>query len=216
MVTMQILKNHEDWLKNRGRFIGGSDVACVVGLNPYKTSRELWLEKTKRKAPPDLSNNKAVKYGTEAEPYLRNLFALDYPNLNVFYQENNSWQNDKFPWARASLDGWVKDENGRLGILEIKTCTVKSKAQKDSWTNRIPDNYYCQVLFYMAVVEAEFVILKAQLKYEYEGQEPHCAVNHYRIERADVQDDINELMKKAEEFAHYLEIDEEPPIILNI
>lgn len=215
-IKMEILKSHEDWKKNRGKHIGGSDVACVVGLNPYKTSQELWLEKTGRKQAPDLKGNKAVEYGTNCEPYLRSIFALDYPDYRVFYQENNSWSNTDYPWARASLDGWLQDENKRLGILEIKTCTIKSKSQKESWNNRIPDNYYCQVLFYMAITNADFVIVKAQLKYEYEGSEPYAITKHYRIERSEVEQDISELMEKAKEFSEYIEKDIEPPVILNI
>lgn len=215
-IKMEVLKDKEEWKKNRGKYIGGSDVACVVGLNPYKTSQELWLEKTGRKQSPDLKGNKLVEYGTNAEEYLRNLFALDYPQMTVFYQDNNSWSNTDYPFGRASLDGWMKDENGRLGILEIKTCTIKSKTQKESWNERIPDNYFCQVLFYMAMVDADFVIVKAQLKYEYEGSEPYCVTKHYRIERADHEEDIAELMEKAKEFHKYIETDTEPPVVLNI
>lgn len=215
-IRLETLNSREDWKKNRGKFIGGSDVACVVGMNPYKTSQELWLEKTGRKQAPDLTGNKAVEYGTNCEPYLREIFKLDYPNMKVCYVDNNSWSNSEYPWARASLDGWLVDEKDRLGVLEIKTCTIKSKAQKESWNNRIPDNYYCQVLFYMAMIDADFVIVKAQLKYEYEDQEPYSITKHYRIERADVQNDIDELMEKAGEFAEYIKNDTEPPIVLNI
>ena len=42
----------DDWLQERSKGIGGSDVATVLGLNPYKTPLSLWEEKTgKTKAP---------------------------------------------------------------------------------------------------------------------------------------------------------------------
>ena len=34
------------WLQERSKGIGGSDVATVLGLNPYKTPLSLWEEKT--------------------------------------------------------------------------------------------------------------------------------------------------------------------------
>ena len=34
------------WLLERTKGIGGSDVATVLGLNPYKTPLSLWEEKT--------------------------------------------------------------------------------------------------------------------------------------------------------------------------
>lgn len=36
----------DDWLQERSKGIGGSDVATVLGLNPYKTPLSLWEEKT--------------------------------------------------------------------------------------------------------------------------------------------------------------------------
>lgn len=40
----------EDWLAVRKGGIGSSDAAAAVGLNPYKSQLELWLEKTGRDA----------------------------------------------------------------------------------------------------------------------------------------------------------------------
>lgn len=40
----------EDWLQIRKKGIGSSDAAAAVGLNPYKSQLELWLEKTGRDA----------------------------------------------------------------------------------------------------------------------------------------------------------------------
>ena len=40
----------EDWLAVRKQGIGSSDAGAAVGLNPYKSQLELWLEKTGRDA----------------------------------------------------------------------------------------------------------------------------------------------------------------------
>ena len=40
----------EDWLQIRKQGIGSSDAAAAVGLNPYKSRLELWMEKTGRDA----------------------------------------------------------------------------------------------------------------------------------------------------------------------
>lgn len=34
----------DTWLQERSKGIGGSDVATVLGLNPYKTPLKLWEE----------------------------------------------------------------------------------------------------------------------------------------------------------------------------
>ena len=38
--------SRQEWLQVRKRGIGSSDAAAAVGLNPYKSQLELWLEKT--------------------------------------------------------------------------------------------------------------------------------------------------------------------------
>jgi predicted phage-related endonuclease len=145
--------------------------------------------------------------------HLRGLFRLDYPQYKVDYVDNNSWTNSKYPWALASLDGWLTDENGRKGVLEIKTTEILQSMQKEKWNQRIPNNYYCQVLFYMAVVEADFAVLKAQLKTVFEGV-PYLQTKHYHIEREEVQEDIDYLMKKGAEFFEYIKNDKRPPLVL--
>ena len=170
----------EEWLVNR-KGIGGSDASAILGLNPYKTNQELWMEKKGQMSPVDISGKSYVKYGNDAEPLLRALFALDYPEYKVEYYDNNMIINKKYPWAHASLDGELMDPDGRRGILEIKTTNILQSMQWEKWDNRIPDNYYIQVLHYLLVTEYDFVVLKAQLKRVRDG-EVRLTTKHYHIE----------------------------------
>ena len=156
MVTMVKYKSRKEWLEARKKYLGGSDIACIMGLNPWKTNVQLYREKKGLVMPDDLSDNPLVQYGTKAEKHIRALFALDHQELKVEYTANNSWLNDKFPFAAASLDGSSVDEKNRTGILEIKTATITSALQSQKWKDRVPDNYYCQVLFYLGVTEFEY------------------------------------------------------------
>ena len=212
---MIVLGDHNEWLRNRGKGIGGSEIAAVIGQNPYMTNVELWELKTGRRKKPDISDNPAVKYGTQAERHLRGLFRLDFPQYAVEYVDNNSWWNPQYPWARASLDGWMHDQDGRLGVLEIKTTHIRQASQRALWDGQVPPNYYCQCLMYMAVVEADFCILKAQLKAEDYGL-PSVQTRHYIINRDEVQDDIDYLMEKGAEFWEYVKRDERPPLVLPV
>ena len=212
-VKLTILKDRQAWLEHRKEGIGGSDIASVIGKNPWKTNQELWLEKVGIKPAKDLEGNTYVKYGHDAEPLLRNLFALDFPEYKVIYTENNSYKNDKYPWALASVDGLLKDQKGRLGILEIKTSNILQTYDWDKWRGKIPDNYFCQVLFYMAVLEADFAVLKAQLKRKCtDGLK--IKTNHYFIERSEVEEDIKYLMSEGEKFWTSVKERKEPALIL--
>lgn len=213
MIEKTILSSREEWLKHRMQGIGGSEISAVVGLNPYMSNVDLWELKTGAVEPEDISDKPYIKYGTQAEPLLRDLFKLDFSQYEVFYEENNSFRNSKFPWALASLDGWIRDENGRVGVWECKTTNILQSMQKEKWNHQIPSNYYCQVLFYMAVIEADFAILKAQLKTEFEGV-PYLQTRHYFIERADVQEDMDYLMGKGAEFWESVKNKEKPGLLL--
>ena len=215
MVRMYKHKNRDAWLKARKSYIGGSEVSAIIGANPYMTNIDLWRIKTGRQQAQDISKKDYVAYGNFAEPHLRALFAADFPQYNVEYVENNMWVNDKYPFAHASLDGWLTDPDDRKGIFECKTTNILQSVQKEKWDHRIPDNYYCQILWYLGVTEFDFAVLKAQLKYDYNG-EIFLTTKHYKIERADVEDDITYLFEKAAAFYEHIKNDTEPPLILNL
>lgn len=198
----------EEWLVNR-KGIGGSDASAILGLNPYKTNQELWMEKKGQMSPVDILGKSYVKYGNDAEPLLRALFALDYPEYKVEYYDNNMIINKKYPWAHASLDGELMDPDGRRGILEIKTTNILQSMQWEKWDNRIPDNYYIQVLHYLLVTEYDFVVLKAQLKRVRDGK-VRLTTKHYHIEREEVLSDIKMLKEEEEAFWHSLQSGQEP------
>lgn len=213
VIAKKILKTRSEWLENRKNGIGGSEISAVVGCNPYMDNVTLWEIKTGRRQAPDISSKPYVQYGIQAEEYLRALFALDFPEYRVFYEANNSFSNDKYPFAQASLDGWLLDSEGRLGILEIKTAEILSAVQRTKWIDKIPDNYYCQLCFYMAVLDADFAVLKAQLKTSIDG-DIRFETRHYFLERVEVQEDIDYLMPKGAEFWEYVKTGKRPPLVL--
>ncbi len=213
MVTMNVLANHDEWLKHRTK-IGGSDAAAILGKNPYKTNVELWKDKAFHLMPEDISDKPYVKYGTEAEKYLRELFKLDYPQYEIFYEENNMWTNDAYPFAHASLDGWLKDEAGRMGVWECKTTNILQSRQKEKWDHRLPENYYIQILHYLMVTEFEFVELKAQLKSVFSDGTVYLQTRHYHIERSDVEADIEYLAEEERKFWTCVENMKAPPLVL--
>ena len=215
MLKMYRCKNHESWLKNRKKYIGGSDVACILGYNPWKNNVQLYREKKGLVEPDDLSDNPLVQYGSKAEEYIRGLFALDRSDLKVEYIKYNSWRNTDYPFAAASLDGWSSDKDGRKGILEIKTATITNATQSAKWKGElIPDNYYCQVLFYLGVTEWQYVDLRANLKYEFPDKPIKIWTKDYHIERSEVEEDIEIVMEAASQFAEQLKKNEEPPVRL--
>ncbi len=215
-VEMKILANHEEWLKNRNKYIGGSDASAILGLNPWKTNVQLWEEKTGLVIPEDISSKPYVQYGILAEPIIRELFKLNHLQYKVEYVENNSWINSKYPFAAVSHDGWITEiATGRKGIWECKTTEIVSSMSKEKWSNKIPDNYYCQILHSFLVREdCEFAHLTALLTWKFQDKEIYQQLKNYHIERKDVLDDIEYLAQEEKKFWKMVQTGQQPNLIL--
>ena len=201
------------WFSGRLNGIGGSDASAVVGMNPYKTNIELFEEKTGRRIPEDISEKPYVIYGKRAEEHIRELFRLDYPEYQVEHHEFRILQSLSYPFMQASLDGELTDREGRRGILEIKTTNILQSMQYEKWKDRIPDNYYIQVLHYLLVTGFAFVVLRAHLISSW-GQDKRTTVRHYFIERSEVEEDLKMLLQEEIKFWQYVESGRKPPLLL--
>ena len=186
--------SREEWLQIRSTGIGSSDAAAAIGLSSYKCSLSLWLEKTGRQQPEDLSNKEAVVWGTVLEPVLAKMYA-ERTGRKV-RRVNAVLQHPEHPFMLANLDREVITESG-TGILEIKTAGFYSAQQ---WEDGVPVAYQCQVLHQLAVTGhawADVAVLIA-------GQEFRI----YRIERDD--DKIADLIQREAQFWSWVTNNQQP------
>jgi putative phage-type endonuclease len=205
----------EDWVKSRRYFLGGSDAAAVLGRNPYKNNVDVWQEKTGRVEPEDIGYKPYVQYGLQAEQYLTALFALDHPQYHV--TANTNYKVITHPlhlFIAGTLDGeLVEIATERKGILEVKTTNILQSMQREKWNDKIPENYYIQVLHYLLATGWDFVELKAQLKTVFDN-EIRLNTRHYHIERAEVEDDLAYLLEEEIKFWWHVENDKKPALVL--
>lgn len=199
-IMQVVYGNYEKWLNSRLKGIGGSDASAVVGYSPYKSNVDLWEEKTSIKQPEDISNRDYVKYGHDAEPLLVKLFALDYPQYHVNYNDNYRVNyNDDYNFLFCTRDSdLVEKATGVKGALEIKTTELLNSMQKEEWNDQIPTNYYCQVLqYFITDKELQFVWVKAQIKIDLGDGKIKIRTEHYYFTREQCKEDI-EWLKNQE------------------
>lgn len=208
------IDNREDWLKTRTvQGIGGSEAGSVLGVNKYRSNVELWEIKTGKRKAPDISDKPAVQFGKFAEPLLRELFKQNYPDFTVDYHEFDMYVNDEYPFIFATLDGELTAPDGSRGILEIKTTTIQNRVQWDEWDGKIPDSYYVQVLHQLTATGWDFAILCAYIRYHVDG-EVRVTIRHYRINRKDVESDIDFLIKEETKFWEQVQKNQLPALKL--
>ena len=203
----------EEWLAQRKLGIGGSDAAAILGLSPWKTNVQLWEEKTGRREDQDISDNPQVQYGVGCELHMREMFKLDFPEFKVGHAEHAIIAHPEFPYLQASLDGMITDTDGKRGVLEIKTALLNSATDRAKWSGYVPQPYFVQVLHYMLVTGADFAIIKARLRSEWD-ETITIQERHYRFERADHENDIAYLLEREHDFWRHVETDTKPALIL--
>lgn len=142
MIKKQYTTDRDDWLKLRSQYIGGSDAAAVIGLNPFTSPFSLWMEKTGQKPP--FEGNLATQVGTYLEDFVAGLF--EEQTGKKVRRENATLFNTDYPWAVANVDRLIVGEDAGL---EIKT--VSALSTKMFRNGEYPPRFYCQACHYMAV-----------------------------------------------------------------
>jgi putative phage-type endonuclease len=210
--VIKLEHNSPEWLSFRRTGIGGSDAAAVLGLSPFKTNVEVWEEKVGLKEPEDISAKPQVKYGTEAETPLFQLFALDHPQYRCKQDKKTVYKRG---FMFASLDGELERiSTGERGIYEGKTTEIHGRSTLIKWDGRVPDYYYVQVLHQLVVTGWRFEVLKAQLKLIEPDGNIELLTRHYPYERADLLEDLKYLYLEEKTFWGYVERKERPPLKL--
>lgn len=180
--------SRKEWLISREKTIGGSEASSLIGINKYQSLRDLWRKK--KKSVVEEVDNEAVRYGNDCEPILRELFKIKHPNLVVQYKENTTMYSREYDYMHYSADGLIWD-GARAGILEIKTSFIRNSEMLRNWDNKIPDNYFVQVLWGLIVTGYEFVDLIAELRF----MDGNASIRQYHIERKEVLDDIEYIIE---------------------
>lgn len=134
------------WLEERRKGVGGSDVAAIVGLSPWKTAFDVWEEKLGLRESSIMTP--AMRYGTLMEPVIRQWYS-DETGRSVRLPIK-ILQHGKYPFMLANLDGVTDD--GR--VIEIKTAH-SSQDWGEPGSDEIPDYYRTQVEHYLCVTGLE-------------------------------------------------------------
>lgn len=214
MIKYTDYPDRKTWLENRYKTLGASEIAIACEMSRFKSRSDLWEEKTGRRQAEDITENERVHYGTEAEKYLRALFALKHEKeYRVEYFPYRVYFNEEEPYLTATLDGIItRLSDGAKGGYECKTVLVQSKRTLEEWDNRIPETYYCQILQQMFTAGLDFVILNAELRFP----DNNAEIREYLIERSNVENDIKWVVRKGHEFWWYVLNDKRPPITMTL
>lgn len=144
MMIKTTTMTHDEWLLDRRRGIGGSDVATILGLNKWKSAYQLWLEKTGQ-IELDHTDSEPAYWGNVLEEVVAKEFQ-ERTGLKV-RRRNQVFEHPLHPFLRANID---RDVVGEKAVLECKT--ANQFLAKEWEGDEIPLSYLCQVQHYMNVL----------------------------------------------------------------
>jgi putative phage-type endonuclease len=131
--------------------IGGSDIASVMDLNPWKSAYTLYCEKTGL-IDSNIEPSMPMKLGTAFEPVIRQLFQEANSDWLTVH-ETGTWASLEDPRAVANVDGIIEWKNGKLSVLEIKFT-------RQYW-DELPEHYNLQVQHYLWVLGLDSAMVVA-------------------------------------------------------
>lgn len=177
--------------------IGGSDAAAVVGLSPYKSPYQLFLEK-RGEAPEDEEETLAMELGNLLEEPVAELYVR---RTGRQVRRHPTRISPAYPHMLVNVDRIIVNDSRGPGYLEIKTT--------NDWSGRgiqgvddIPDHFYLQGQHGLAVTEwawMSFAILIGGARFVWMDVERNDEV-------------IGELIRQEGEFWERVQSGNAPPV----
>ena len=160
---MRVAEDRTAWLAQRQRGIGGSDVAAILGLSPWTTPLDVYLQKTGPVVDRDLGE--PAYWGTVLEGVVADEYSkrAERPIIEVRATLHAAHAD----WMLANIDRAVghfaRVEAGRLvgadGLLECKTASAFKASDwgRGDDEDAVPVHYAAQCMWYLAVTGQEWI-----------------------------------------------------------
>lgn len=168
----------EQQLQERKKYIGSSDSAAILGVCPYKSATDIYLEKLSL-VENKFNSSDAIEIGNELEESILKWFAKKQGFKIYLNDENNSlFRVHANGIMAANFDALVVGDDTQS--LEAKTHAVVSGRIDEEWgevgTDEVPDRIAIQCQHQMAVVPTLQVVWVPVLL-------GGVGLRHYRIKR---------------------------------
>ena len=148
-----------EWLKERQKGIGSSEIAAILGLNPYQSPLDVYNSKIGDPDRDPGEETPKTRAGLMVEPVIAQLFERE---TGYKVQNDNKIRfNDKLPFLRANIDRMILRPDGYStpGVLEMKNTeyrTIANWEEDKSGVKQLPIYYWCQIQHQMLCANWEW------------------------------------------------------------
>lgn len=149
---------------DRSKFLGGSDIAAVVGISPWKTRLQLWSDKTTPRV--EGARKRVFSRGIRWESVVAEMLVEELQSKGhkvEIIQTNQRYRDDVHPWMAAEIDFEVRlDDEAEVTNVELKTVhPFKARDWGESGGDGQPDHYTAQVMHGLGVTRRRKAMLAA-------------------------------------------------------
>lgn len=152
-------KSRVGWLTARRSGLGASETATILGLNPWRTPLDVWLEKTGPAPDGDTELNEAAAWGNVLEDPVARATVKRHPDLGKLVPTPGLLRHPEHHWMLATLDRLLAPRGKRgaavTSALEVKTTSDMN--YRHNWEEGVPPGYILvQVQQQLAVADLPF------------------------------------------------------------
>lgn len=150
-----------EFLARRKSGLGGSDIAAIIGISPWRTPRDIYLDKKGLTEPEPETD--AMYWGSTLE----DIVAREYAKRTgrKIQRCNQQFQHPEHPFLVGNVDRVIWGEDGKRPVVggklitdRILECKTASQYAAGDWgepgTDEIPEYYKAQVMWYMGITGA--------------------------------------------------------------
>jgi putative phage-type endonuclease len=181
---------------DRQKYLGGSDIAAILGISPWRTPLDVYLDKVEGKRPEDPSKAQIFRRGARMEPYILDLLAEEH-GIEIV-QRGQRYRDKTHDFIAAEIDAEAASGEN----IEAKSANqFAAKHWGAEWTDDIPVYYTAQGMHGMMVTGAPATIFPVLI-----GSDDFRV---YRVERD--EETITAIRAKEVEFWDRIQRRDPPP-----
>ena len=154
--------NNQDFTQDRTKYLGGSDIGAILGLSPYKTALDVWLEKTGKHT--NQVDNLPIRFGTFAESFVASEYARATGTTLIEYSKAIS--HPQYAYLQGHIDRFITSDSSELfkedgtcaasHLLECKTANPFTQSQwGEAGSDEVPMSYLAQCHWYLCMTQLE-------------------------------------------------------------
>jgi len=154
--------NNQDFALMRAKSLGGSDVGAVLGLSKYRSTVDVWMEKTGKEVA--ARDSLPLRFGQFAESFVASEYAL--ATGLALATHDAAVVHPEYSYMHGHIDRFVLSgdlplicSDGQINASRILECKTANPFAQSVWgeagSDQVPLPYLVQCIWYMAITGIE-------------------------------------------------------------